>query len=261
MELHYEDNLKNEKTPLLLVHGLFSSRNHWNPNIELEDDFRIINVDLPGHGLSPSPEDKKCYLPEEIVVSLDRIRDQLGIQSWAICGQSFGAALTMRYALTYPDKVIANIFTNANGAFRGAWTRDFRTRHNERLEKIRCEGQAGMLALPYHPVHAHRFPKNIHDTLCADASLIPTHAMVNIFETTMPRLSVRNDMKRLKPPTLLINGKWERAFQDTRKWLEDNYPNIEIVDLEGGHSINIEQPVAFNKALKKFIFQHIQENA
>ncbi len=52
---------------------------------------------------------------------------------------------------------------------------------------------------------------------------------------------------------MLINGVKERKFQPTRDWLAQTHPAIRIVDLEGGHSVNVESPDGFNAAVRAFL--------
>jgi pimeloyl-ACP methyl ester carboxylesterase len=56
-------------------------------------------------------------------------------------------------------------------------------------------------------------------------------------------------------PTLLVNGKRERRFQPVRDWLEQTHRNIQIVDLDGGHSVNVECPDAFNRVATAFLLE------
>jgi pimeloyl-ACP methyl ester carboxylesterase len=124
MKLNIDADPEQGRPPLLLVHGLLSSRNHWLPNRSLSETFRLIRVDLPAHGLSPAPKDTSGATPEALVEAIEAVRDRLQIDRWYVCGQSFGAAVTLRYALTFPDRVLAQVFTNANGALRKALSRD-----------------------------------------------------------------------------------------------------------------------------------------
>ena len=98
---------------LLLVHGFLSSRGQWMHNIEALSRFATpVIVELLGHGRSPSPEPSELYHPEAYVAAFEDIRQQLGVASWIICGQSLGASLTLRYALRHPECIKAQIFTN-----------------------------------------------------------------------------------------------------------------------------------------------------
>lgn len=253
MKLHVEADADQGKPALLLVHGLLSSRNHWLLNGGLAEYFRLIRIDLPGHGLSPAPSDRTGATPEAIVEAIEVVRDQLQIARWHICGQSFGAAMTLRYALTFPDRVLAQVFTNANGALRQEWTVVHQQRNQSQIDDIRRDGHAAMRRMAYHPCHAKRFPPDMRAMLSQDADATDVDGVALLLEQATPRLSVRSRLGEIRIPTLLINGSWERQFQPERMWLSQAHPQIDIIDLDGGHSINIECVGGFDAAVMRFL--------
>ncbi|MBI5505747.1 MAG: alpha/beta hydrolase, partial [Deltaproteobacteria bacterium] len=92
---------------VLLVHGVLSSRAQWSPNLPaLQSVARPVIVELWGHGRSPSPSDAARYDPAAYVREFEKIRETLGAQRWLVCGQSLGGALTLRYALDHPQRLI-----------------------------------------------------------------------------------------------------------------------------------------------------------
>ena len=240
------------RPPLLLVHGFLSSRNHWQPNAALSQSFRCIRVELPGHGLSPAPDNPDAYHPDALVRSLDNVRRDMGIDRWFICGASFGAGLTLRYALTYSDRVIAQSFTNANAALRAEWSGEMLTAHEQRIDDLSQHGCAALRRFPYHPAYARRFPADLRATLAADADGCNVTAILHLMRRAMTRLSVMDRFARTLPPTLLVNGTRERSFQPTRDRATAALPNMTVADLDGGHSVNIEAPAAFDAALVHF---------
>lgn len=250
MELHFEADEDSGKPALLLVHGLLSSRRHWIPNRALAERFRLIVVDLPAHGQSPVTDDPH---PDALAAALDRVRARLSVPRWCVCGQSFGAALTLRYTLAHPERVIAQVFTNANGAFRAVWDAEQTAEHARRIDHIAALGHAGLRVLPFHPAHARRFPDAIRQTLTQDADAVDLDGFLALMREAMPRLSLHDRFATTARPTLLVNGRFERRFQPTRAWLATALPDMAILDLDGGHSINIEQPDAFNAAVTDFL--------
>ncbi|WP_107677945.1 alpha/beta fold hydrolase [Agrobacterium sp. LAD9] len=256
MKLYFEADAEQGQPPLLLVHGMLSSRNHWLPNKSLSERFRVVRIDLPAHGLSPPPRDVSGAAPEALVEAIEAVRDQLQIHRWHICGQSFGAALTLRYALTFPDRVIAQVFTNANGALREQWGPLQQDRNLSQITDILREGHAAMRRLPYHPCHAKRFPPALRETLSRDADATDVDGIALLMAEATPRLSVRDRLGELRVATLLINGRWEKQFQPVRIWLSQAHPHIVVRDLDGGHSINIECANGFDAAVTKFLLAH-----
>ncbi len=242
---------------LLLVHGFLSSRVQWTLNLdELKTFCRPVVVELWGHGRSPAPEDPAAYSVETYIRCFEGIRADLGVEAWYICGQSFGAGLTLNYALAHPDAIRAQIFTNSVSALA---QRDEETEAAAAMrmlaEEILVEGISATHQLPFHPRRARRFPMHIFKAMNEDADRADPTAIVHSIRETMPHLSVHDRFTSIRVPTLLVNGRWESRFQLMRIEAEEIMPSIEIVDLNGGHSINIEAAALFNEAVRDFIAQ------
>src|SRR5271157_541104 len=113
MDMHVEVHGDGAKPHLLLVHGLLSSRAQWRPNLgALAAVSTPVVVELLGHGRSGAPAGSAAYTVAAYVRQFEALRERLGVRRWFICGQSFGAGLTIRYALTHPDRIVGQIFTN-----------------------------------------------------------------------------------------------------------------------------------------------------
>lgn len=249
--MHYECIGTDEsRRHLLLVHGLLSSRHHWEPNLaRLRQAYNLVIVDLPAHGLSAAPADPAAWHPDAMVARLDRIRADLGLERWLVVGQSFGAGLTLRYALQHPERVIAQVFTNARTAFRDeADPAELAVR----VAKLRQGGMEALRQERFHPRFAHRFPEAVRETLSQDADRIDLEGYLKILEISLPAASLRGRVAGGTVPTLLINGRHERIFQPIRQSLETDWPDLEITDIDGGHSVNIENPDGFDAALLGF---------
>lgn len=245
-------------TPLALVHGMFASRRMWDLNrAALQARFPLVLVDLPGHGASPPLADDEAARPEALVAALERIRQELGVARWFLCGQSFGAGVTLRYALTHPERVAAQAFTNSRTTFRDAYGPDETRLREERLARIRAGGREAMRDETFHPRHARRFPDGIRAILSDEADRIDIDTYLRLVGLTSPALSLHGQPAEPRAPTLLINGRHERAFQPCRVELAAAWPGMEIADIDGGHAVNIENPEGFAAALIGFLERHL----
>lgn len=241
------------KPHLLLVHGLLSSRAQWRPNLEaLAAVSTPVVVELLGHGRSSSPATPEAYSVAAYVRRFEALRERLGAARWFVCGQSFGAGLTIRYALEHPERVLGQVFTNTMSGLSPA----ARERLPERLARVDAVARGGREALrafPFHPRPSKRLPPEIWEDLVADAELLSPPAVAQALRTTTPELSVADDLGRISVPTLLVNGTRETAFQPLRDLAAREIPGLTIVDLPGGHSVNLDQADAFNAAVAAFI--------
>ena len=241
---------------LLLMHGFLSSRAQWAPNLgALSKVCMPVTVELLGHGRSASPPGAEFYSADAYVRAFEGLRRKLGVERWYICGQSFGAGLTIRYAIEHPEHVIGQIFTNSISGLSPAvqGTPEQRAR---RAAAIETGGRAALEAMPFYPRPSKRLPQEIWQELVRDAGLISPGAVAEAVRTTVPQLSVAGVLRRIAVPTLLVNGTCETAFQPLRDLAVREIANLELVELEGGHSINLDRAEAFNAAVASFIAAH-----
>lgn len=239
---------------ILLVHGHLSSRNHWQPNlVALGQSYRLITVDLPAHGLSPAPDDPDVYRVTAMVDALEDIRIDLGISNWHLIGQSFGAGVVVHLALSYPETVRSVVFTNANRALLPYPEGEVWDTIERRAVKLETEGAGQLRKEAVHPRFARYYPEDIRSLLTAEADQIDPQGFAHILRMASPELTVRDKLHRVNCPMMLINGRHERKFQPIRDWIADAHPAIRIVDMDGGHSVNIENAEGFNSAVLAFL--------
>ncbi len=90
---------------IVLIHGVGSNASRWEEFTEqtpLREGWRIIRLDLRGHGASESRE--KATL-EIHAADLMRVLDDAGIEKAVLVGHSLGAQIAMRAAVLYPDRI------------------------------------------------------------------------------------------------------------------------------------------------------------
>lgn len=239
---------------LLLVHGILSGRSQWRPNLAaLATVSRPVVVELRGHGRSPSPEDPSLYHPEAYVRAFETIREEIGADRWLVCGQSFGAALTLRYALDHPGRVIAQAFTNSTSALADPeWVRRTRETAPAMADAVEEGGLAAIERMPMHPRHATRIPEDSHRALLEDAARLDPAGVARTLRHAVAESSVLARIGENRVPTLLVCGDRERRFAVHRELAERSMPHLEVVRTGGGHAVNLETPEEFDRAVVDF---------
>lgn len=246
--LHVEQAGVTHGPPTMFIHGFMSSNLQWKPNRQqLGQHLRMLLVEQPGHGRSAGPDDPAAYRATTIVGQLDRVRQRFGIERVWLVGQSLGGAIAIRYALAHPDRVAGLIFTNSRAVF-GLAGRRAAGRDGGIPDELTRDG---VRALPYHPSNAKRLPPELQAEMVEAADRMPM-AVFRHLRTGGPWDST-DDLQRLTVPTMLVNGRFEKAFQPHVAQAEAAIPELQVVTLDGGHSVNIDQPDAFNTAVLDFI--------
>jgi len=239
---------------MLMVHGFLSSRSQWRVNLPaLQRSARPVLLELLGHGRSPAPADPEPYAVASYIAAFEAIRRELGAERWIVCGQSFGAGLAIQYAIEHPERVMGLVFTNSISALSPKDDPERAKVQAERMQQVRHGGRGALEALRIHPRHAKRFPEDVKAEMVADAERIAPEGIIRSMELTSPDLSIAHRLGEIRVPSLLVNGVWEKRFQPMRAKVADEMPGVLIVDLEGGHSINIEAAAGFDRAVTEFV--------
>jgi pimeloyl-ACP methyl ester carboxylesterase len=112
---HYRDQGNASGPALVLLHGSNASLHTWEPWVaNLADEFRVVTVDLPGHGLTVAKANDELT-SESMARFVDEFTTALGITNYALGGNSMGGAVAARAALLFPAKVSKLILVDSGG--------------------------------------------------------------------------------------------------------------------------------------------------
>ncbi|QJQ32687.1 alpha/beta hydrolase [Sphingomonas lacunae] len=99
---------------MVLLHGSNASLHTWEPLKRELAGYRIVTLDLPGHGLTGATPTHR-YDPDEMVAAVDGVVSALGLEGFVLGGNSMGGGISWRYALAHPAKVRALLLIDAAG--------------------------------------------------------------------------------------------------------------------------------------------------
>ncbi len=112
---HIRDQGRPDGAPLVLIHGSNDSLLTWGPWVDrLGDTYRIITMDVPGHGLT-GPSVRDDYSIGAYTRFIDAVVSKLELEEFVIGGSSMGGNLSWRYALQYPQKARGLILVDSGG--------------------------------------------------------------------------------------------------------------------------------------------------
>jgi pimeloyl-ACP methyl ester carboxylesterase len=115
VHLHYKDEGKADGPVLVLVHGFGDSHFSWEGWVaRLGDRYRIITVDLPGHGLTRAPAGYVATA-DGFADLIDALAAKLALPKFAIAGNSMGGGVAWQTAVRYPDRLDALVLADAAG--------------------------------------------------------------------------------------------------------------------------------------------------
>lgn len=107
---------------LVLVHGIAGFVEEWEPSMKkLCNFFRVIALDLPGHGLSDKPEIP--YTIDNLTKFLKDFVTAKKLENFYLAGHSLGGPVCLNFVIKYPSLakkliIINSAFTKIPFSFR-----------------------------------------------------------------------------------------------------------------------------------------------
>ena len=225
---------------LVFLHGTRVTRAMWRPQVAgLSDRYRVVTVDLPGHG---ALADVHFRVPR--AVALVRSVIDLNGGRAIVIGQSLGGYVAMELAAAYPGHVAGLVLCNSTTEPRTVARRAPRAIGGYLVDRVgeRVLGRGA-------PVHddgpiAGPAPRATHGLLFRGGY----RAVVTALRTSfLPRLAA------YRGPALLVNGADDPLFRRGEGAFLAACHDGRLRVIQGaGHLVSIEQPDAFNVAIREF---------
>ena len=115
LKVHYRDEGIPEGKPIVLVHGFSASLHTWEPWVEqLKDEYRVISIDLPGHGLTRNPSPEKMNIPY-FSEAVGELASKLDAENYVLVGNSMGGATAWQFALSRQECIAGLVLIAASG--------------------------------------------------------------------------------------------------------------------------------------------------
>ena len=239
----YDRSDTEDKPPLVLIHGAGGTRLYWPPEIRRLPGYRVLALDLPGHGKSPGrgQQSIKNYA-SGIIDWMNGVK----LSRAVFIGHSMGAAIAINLALDHPEQVsgLALIGAGArlkvnpqlledttsqttfNKAVHTLVSWSFSQGTPARLKELAAER---MLETRLSVLHGDLLACDSFDTLD------------HVSEIQQPTLIVCGDEDKMTPPRL-------------SKYLEREIRNSRLKFVPGaGHMVMLEQPQITAELLVQFL--------
>ena len=229
--------------PLLLTHGFGATAGMWDRNVDaVSVDRPVIVWDQRGHGSSDTPDDMDAYSEQISVADMAAILDAAGADRAVLGGMSLGGYLSLAFRLVHPQRVAALVLVDTgpgyrNDKARGKWNA-WVERRAQQLER----GEAPDDISPELAQAVHEHPEGL--PRAARGVMAQQDARVI---TSLDSITV---------PTLVIVGAEDTDFLAGADYMHRHIPNSRKVVIDNaGHAANMDQPEAFNAAVRELLEQ------
>lgn len=250
LRVHYRDQGKADGPVVVLVHGFAASLHTWEPWVErLAPDYRVISLDLPGHGLTRAPEGYTAAQATNVAV-VDQVTRELRAERFVLVGNSMGGGVAWAYALAHPGRLRGLVLVDAAG-----WPRDTKGGEKPPLAFKLLGNPAGRALLRKvnpRPLAARGLPgAYVDETLVTPAlvdryvelALAPGHRAILTSGRDGPRRRVDKALfGTIKTPTLVMHGEADTVIDVAAgRGLAAAIPGARLVTYPGVGHVPMEQ--------------------
>jgi pimeloyl-ACP methyl ester carboxylesterase len=121
LDIFYPEAGPQDAHVVLLLHGFPTGSDMFRHLIAaLADEFRLVAPVYPGYGNSSRPTvDAFAYTFDHLADVIEQFTEQVGLQSYTLYVQDYGAPVGYRLAAKHPDRVQAFVVQNGNAYDEG----------------------------------------------------------------------------------------------------------------------------------------------
>lgn len=248
--LYFEDT-GGEDDVIVFSHGLLMDHEMFAPQVDaLSDHWRCITWDERGHGVTETTSDDFSYW--DSASDLLGLLDHVGVERAVFAGMSQGGYLSLRAALTAPDRVRALVLIDTQSGVEdpanlAAYDQliDAWAGAEEPPQEI-LDIVAGIIlgnGWPGIPTWQDKWRKVTPDQLR------------QVYKTLVSRQDdVTSRLSELSIPTVVIHGELDAAISvPTAQSLANGLGGKLVVVPGAGHAANLTHPDATNEAIEAFL--------
>lgn len=239
---------------ICLLHGYLESIEVWDHfGGMLGKEFRIIAIDLPGHGLSDWGGKESVTMDFMAEVASDVLR-KAGVEKCCLVGHSMGGYVVAAMAALHPEQLSSAVFFHSSPGGDTPEKVEFRKRE---IEAIRA-GKKELLATinpgrGFAPQNIRKCEEQI-DELAEQIMMTDDEAIIAILNGLMERPDRHAVVAALEIPVLFIFGKFDNYIPvEGAESIIEKQPRAGVAWLENsGHSGFIEEPTVSAEILSSF---------
>jgi pimeloyl-ACP methyl ester carboxylesterase len=231
------------KQAVVLIHGWTCDESVWAANVaELAQHFRVLTVDLPGHGQSEAaPSNSMETYADAVTAAMQHAK----IKRAVLVGHSMGGAVILAFARRYPEQTDALVGVDA--VFLDAAT----------AEKFK--GFASRFEGPGGPAAREQMIRSLFST--ATTKEAQEHILKIMLAT--PEAVAVGAMQAMWAPAFWSDDRIDLPMLEiaagnntfvTLEALQRRFPKAELQRVEGtGHFLMMERPVEFDRSLMDWV--------
>lgn len=243
IEIHSSVRGQGPKT-IIFVHGWTCDESSWAAQVAaLEADYRVVTLDLPGHGKSDAPAPNQFSM-ELFAQAVEAVRAEVGADKVVLVGHSMGGPVIRQYALDHPEHVAGLVAVDGQ--------LDVRPLASVRgLPTPTREMRTAMIGTMFGPTTSPELQAQIRTMMMGAPDATAAGAMAAMFDPKN-----QSEQKIMAPALTIFAGTSQFASDQSTREVVPNWTSEQFAGT--GHFVMMEQSEKFNATLRTFVEQRAQ---
>ncbi|HWI47394.1 MAG TPA: 2-succinyl-6-hydroxy-2,4-cyclohexadiene-1-carboxylate synthase [Rummeliibacillus sp.] len=261
LNVHYQIiNPQAEKT-LVFLHGFTGSTKTWDSVVQsFQGTYRIITVDLIGHGLTDAPYNVQRYSMEEQVELLHDFFEARQIPSFTLIGYSMGGRVAIAFTMKYAEMVEQLILESSSPGLPTSEERATRRNNDDALaDRIEKNGLESFVDnwenIPLFDSQK-ELPVSTQLIIRKERLDQKVIGLANSLRGigTGQQPSYWEELQNYTKPVLLITGELDKKFEQKAYAMNKRFQCCEnIIVPNVGHAIHVENPQTFATIIEEHL--------
>lgn len=266
IKLYYVDvrgeSASAQATPVIFVHEFAADHRAWEAQLRFfSRSRRAIAYNARGYPPSDVPEDPAAYTQEIVADDIGRVLDHLGIERAHVVGLSMGGFATLHFGLRHSDRarslVVAGCGYGAERKGREQFLADVEAMaaaYDSRGAEAVAEDYAHAATRVQLENKDPRGWAELKAQLGEHSAKGAANTLRGYLKTRPSLYDLEDRLKKLAVPTLIVTGDEDEPCLEPDLFLKRTIPTAGLwVVPRTGHTVNLEEPDAFNAAVADFI--------
>ncbi len=260
VKLYYE--ITGSGYPLLFSHEFAGDYRSWEPQVRyFARRYQVITYNARGYPPSDVPEDLSAYSQAQAAEDIVGLLRHLNISQAHLVGLSMGGYAVLHVGLSHPELVRSMVVAGCGYGSVAGDREKFQQDSGQVAQRLEREGMAPVAAIyakgPTRVQFEDKDPRGWREFAeqLAGHSAIGSALTLRGVQGQRPSVyALEAQMRQCRVPTLIISGDEDEPCLEPGLFMKRTIPTAGLLIMpKSGHTINLEEPDAFNRAVSDFL--------
>jgi pimeloyl-ACP methyl ester carboxylesterase len=260
IKLYYE--MTGSGSPLLFSHEFAGDSRSWEPQVRyFARRYQVITYNARGYPPSDVPSDVNAYSQARAMEDIVGLMRHLHLPQAHLVGLSMGGYAVLHFGLHHPEMARSLVVAGCGYGSVASQRDKFHQDTAQVAQRFEREGMRAVAAVyakgPTRVQFEDKDPRGwreFAEQLAEHSALGAALTMRGVQGKRPSVYELEAQMRQLQVPTLIMTGDEDEPCLEPALFMKRTIPTAGLVVLpRSGHTINLEEPEAFNRAVSDFL--------